>query len=301
MAKKTRTECWLEYAALRMACATVNAMPYPLACAAARVCAFVAFDVFRLKRKRTLERIRRAFPEKSAAEAVAIARFSLANIFQNAVELIRAPRLSKAWIDAHVRDAALYAKRLRELVDEGKGVVIMVPHTGNWYMAAWTMARHGLPLSAVAARQRNPLIDAWMGRQYNGIDVVIRGSAATTREVLARLRAGRAFAILPDLRVPRRDVEVPFLNGTANVSHGGALFAVAAGAPIVVAAMRRERGMHVFDHLATLRPDPSATDSRAEAARLTREAMRLLNAAVHKTPEQWFWFNKRWILEPVDR
>ena len=96
-----------------------------------------------------------------------------------------------------------------------------------------------------------------------------------------------------------RDVEVPFLNGTANVSHGGALFAVRTGAPIVVAMMRRQRGKHVFDHLGTLRPDPNAPDRRAEACRLTREAMALIDKAVQETPEQWFWFNKRWILEPV--
>ena len=91
------------------------------------------------------------------------------------------------------------------------------------------------------------------------------------------------------------------LTGTANVSPGGALFAVATGAPIVVAIMRREHGLHVFDHLATLRPDPAATDRRAEAQRLTREVMKLLDDGIRRTPEQWFWYNKRWILQPAKK
>ena len=65
--------------------------------------------------------------------------------------------------------------------------------------------------------------------------------------------------------------------------------------------MQRERGRHVFNHIATLRPDPAAPDRKAEAARLTREAMALLDREVRKRPGDWFWFNKRWILEPAEK
>ena len=298
--KKSAFTCWCEYIALRGTCAIVNAIPYKLACALARALAVFAFDVLRINRKRTIARIRSVFPEKTDSEARRIAVFSLGNLIQNAVELIRAPKLDKDWITKHVDDIAMYSEQLKEFVDEGKGVVIMVPHAGNWYMAAWAMASYGIPMFAIAAKQRNPLIDAWMNRQYgDGIDVVERGSARVMHEIKDRLLKGQIFAILPDLRVMTPDVSVPFLNGTANVSHGGAMFAVRTGAPVIVAMMRRINGRHVFDHLGTLRPDPNAPDKRAEACHLTYEAMKLIDAAIQKTPEQWFWFNKRWILEPV--
>ena len=299
MAKKSPTAAWAEYAALRCACAIVNAVPYPLACMCARWMAWCAFNVFGLKRKRTLARIGGCFPEKSAREVRRIAVTSLANVLMSVVEMIRAPKLDRAWIEKHVKDVHVYASRLKAIADEGKGVVIMVPHSGNWYMAAWAMARCGVPLFAIAAKQRNKHIDAWMNRQYgDGLDVVQRGSARVMAEIKSRLEDGQCFAILPDLRVPTKDVEVPFLNGTANVSHGGAMFAAAVGSPVVVAIMRRENGLHTFDHLGTLRPDPAA-DRKQEAERLTREAMALIDEAVRKTPEYWFWYNKRWILQPV--
>ena len=288
-----------EYALLRIACAVVNAVPYPLACAWARGIAWVLVNVFGFRRKRTFGRIRGCFPEKSAGEVRRIAVMSLANVLTSAVEMIRASSLDRKWIEKHVKDVHVYAERLKSIADEGKGVVIMVPHSGNWYMAAWAMARCGVPLFAIAAKQRNPYIDAWMNRQYGeGLDVVERGSARVMAEIKARLSKGQCFAILPDLRVPAKDVQVPFLNGVANVSHGGASFATAVGAPVVVAIMRRENGKHVFDHLGTLRPDPEKP-RKDEAVRLTREAMALLDDAVKKTPEHWFWYNKRWILQPV--
>ena len=291
----------VEYGAFRAVCALVNAIPYRAAMAAARGLSAFLFDVLRFQRTRTLGRIRAVFPEKSEREVAAIARRSLTNVLQSAVEMIRAPRLTRKWMDRHVKDGLLYKNRLQELVDEGRGVVIMVPHSGNWYMAAWSMAKYGLPLFAIAARQRNPKINGWMNRQYGDIEVLDRNEKSTLVKIKERLRAGRAFAILPDLRVRMKDVDAPFLGGTANVSHAGAMFAVKCGSPIVVAAMRREGGRHVFNHIATLRPNAAAPDAKEEARRLTREVLALLDAEVRARPGEWFWFNKRWILEPVKK
>ena len=291
----------LEYAALRCFCAVVNAIPYRMAMAMARGVARLLFSVFRFRRRRTFERIRSVFPSMSEREVASVALGSLTNFIMNAVEMMRAPRLDRKWMDTHVKDGLLYKERLQEYVDEGKGVVIMVPHSGNWYMAAWSMAKYGLPLFALAARQRNPKIDAWMKRQYGDIEVLDRSEKSTLAKIKDKLKSGRAFAILPDLRVNTPDVEVDFLNGRANVSHAGAMFAVRCGSPIVVAAMHREGNRHVFNHLATLRPDPAAQDAKAEAQRLTREAMLLIDKEVRERPGEWYWYNKRWILEPVHR
>ena len=65
--------------------------------------------------------------------------------------------------------------------------------------------------------------------------------------------------------------------------------------------MRRENGRHVFEHVGTLRPDSAAPDKKAEAERLTREAMKMIDALVRAHPEHWYWYNKRWILEPVKK
>ena len=296
---KSRFAINLEYAALRGFCAFVNAVPYSVAMALARGLGCLAVRVFAFKRRRTLGRIREVFPEKSEREATAIAVRSLQNILQTGVEMMRAPRLTREWMDRHVVEGERYKRLLQELVDEGRGVVIMVPHSGNWYMAAWSMAKYGLRLFALAARQRNPKLNAWMNRQYGDIEVLDRDCRSTLVQIKEKLQSGRAFAILPDLRVRDRDVEADFFGGKANVSHAGAMFAVACGSPIVVAAMRREGGRHVFHHIATLRPDSAATDRKAEAARLTREVMRLLDAEIRAYPGEWFWYNKRWILEPV--
>lgn len=299
MAKKSALAINAEYFVLRAFCALVNAIPYRVAMSMARALAVFAVKVCGFKRERTFSRIKSVFPSLGPKEISKIAVDSLSNILQSAVEMIRAPKFDRAWMDRHIVDGALYKQKLQSYVDEGRGVVIMVPHSGNWYMAAWSMAKYDLPLFALAAKQRNPKLDAWMKRQYGDIEVLDRGEKSTLVKIVSRLRQARAFAILPDLRVPVKDVEVPFLGGIANVSHAGAMFAVKCSSPIVVAMMTRRGGKHVFNHIATLRPDETAVDKKEEASRLTREAMRLLSREIEKSPGDWFWYNKRWILEPV--
>jgi len=288
-----------EYFTLRFFCAVVNAIPYSLAMAGARGLGWTLFHVFGFKRRRTLGRIRGVFPAMTKSEAARVAVRSLQNLLQTGVEMMRAPRFDRAWMDRHILDGRLYKDKLQAYVDEGKCVVIMVPHSGNWYMAAWSMAKYGLPLFALAARQRNPKLDAWMNRQYGDIEVLDRDNRNTLSLIREKLSQGRAFAILSDLRVRKPDVAADFFGGRANVSRSAAAFAVKAGCPIVVAIMSRRDGRHAFNHIATLRPDPQAEDKKEEARRLTREALGLLSDEIMKNPGDWYWFNKRWILEPA--
>lgn len=293
MAKKSKFQINLEYAALKFACLVVNLVPYERAMKIADSLGRFLVLKIGLHRKRTEERIRSVFPEKSSEEVTKIAIQSLQNLLKNIIEMIRAPKLTREWMDKYVQDGLKYKEKLQSYVDEGNGVVIMVPHSGNWYMAAWSMAKYGLPLFAIAAKQRNPKITAWMNSMYRDIEVLERDERDTLVKIKKNLKAGRAFAILPDLRVPKKDVEVDFLNGTANVSRAGAMFAIKCNCPIVVAIMSRQNGKHVFNHLATLRPEGKTAEE------LTAETIALLDKEIKKRPGDWFWYNKRWILQPV--
>lgn len=293
MAKKSKFQINLEYAALKFACFVVNLVPYERAMKIAdSLGRFLVLKV-KLHRKRTEERIHSVFPEKSPEEVTEIAIQSLQNLIKNIIEMIRAPKLTREWMDKYVDEGLKYKEKLQSYVDEGNGVVIMVPHSGNWYMAAWSMAKYGLPLFAIAAKQRNPKITAWMNSMYRDIEVLERDERDTLVKIKKNLKAGRAFAILPDLRVPKKDVEVDFLNGKANVSRAGAMFAIKCNCPIVVAIMSRQNGKHVFNHLATLRPEGKTAEE------LTAETLALLDKEIQKRPGDWFWYNKRWILQPV--
>lgn len=291
---KSRLTINLEYWALRTVCALVNAVPYRVAMAAASGLASLAVRALRFKRARTMARLRGVFPERSERERVAIAVASLRNVLQIGVELMRPECLTREWMERYVVEGERYTGILKAVVDEGRGAVVMLPHTGNWFVAANAMAAYGVRMVGLGSRQRNPKIDAWMKSRYGNLTYLDRDDRRSLIEIKKSVQAGMAFAIMPDLRVHDPDVEVGFLGGTANVSHAGAFFAVKCRAPIVVAAMRRENGRHVIAHLATIRSEGRAPED------LTREVMGLLDDFVRRHPGDWYWYNKRWILEPPD-
>jgi lauroyl/myristoyl acyltransferase len=35
--------------------------------------------------------------------------------------------------------------------------------------------------------------------------------------------------------------------------------------------------------------------------RMTKAVMKTIDAAIRRNPEQWFWYNGRWILDPVSK
>jgi len=97
----------------------------------------------------------------------------------------------------------------------------------------------------------------------------------------------------------RKDVSVPFLGGFANVGRGMASFAIAAQVPIVPAIfMRKGWTKHEFVHFDPLYPDPML-DKEADIQRITKSVLKTLDEAIRQNPEQWFWYNGRWILDPV--
>ena len=293
---------WVEYIALRAVGGFLNILPYRVALFIAWCLARVAFHVIRFRRTETLRRIRLVFGDKmTARRAKQIAWISLRNTMFNAVEMFRAARIDQAWVDRHIPGFKDKIPSVHELVDRHKGVVLTVPHMGNWDLAGWACCRYGVQMFSVATHQRNGLINDWMNRQrQHGMTVLERGRG-TMLQISRRLRSGGVLAILPDVRVPTPDLSVPFLGGTANVGRGMAMFAISAKVPIVPAIFRREGWTrHTFVQLPTIYPDPEKPKEE-EAERITNLVMAQVDAAIRETPEQWFWYNKRWILFPVKR
>lgn len=292
----------MEYAALRAGETFLNALPYRAALGAAWLAAVFLFLVVRFRRRETFRRIREVFGEAYPSRAVRrIAWRSLRNMAFNVVELMRAPAVDRAWIDRHLPTFAARVPEVQALIRQYGGAVITVPHMGNWDLAGWACHRYGIRMFSIAGKQKNAQVNEWVNRRREcGMTILERGGG-TLRQIRALLRAGNVLAILPDVRVYTPDLEVAFLGGKANVGRGMARFAMAAGVPVIPAILRREGWTrHGFDLLPPILPDPSR-EREAEARRITETVLAQVDAAIRRTPDQWFWYNKRWVLAPVGK
>lgn len=290
----------LEYAALRAATALMTALPYRAALAVAWVFAAFVFHVCRFRRRETIRRIHEVFgAEFSDQNARRIAWLSLRNMAFNLVEMMRVSTIDRTWIDRHVPAFSAAVPQVQALIQHYGGAVVSVPHMGNWDLAGWACHRHGIHMFSIAGKQKNPLVNAWINRQRESGMTILERGGGTLKQIIRLLRAGNVLAILPDVRVYTPDLKIPFLGTTANFGRGMALFAIAAKVPVIPAILRREGWTrHGFDLLPAILPDPSL-DKETDARRITEIVIERVDAAIRQAPEQWFWYNKRWVLTPI--
>jgi KDO2-lipid IV(A) lauroyltransferase len=197
----------------------------------------------------------------------------------------------------HVRVEGASQDLWRDTLGRGRGVVIAATHTGNWDLAACAIARE-TELLVVTKRLSVRALDAFWQSTRAGLGVHLadaRGAMARARGVLRR---GGAVAMMidqaPASTPARHAVETEFLGRPALVDRAAAALAAAAGAPLVVAASRRDAsGDHVLCVLDVLHPPP-----RRRGATWVREASRRATAAldvfVRGHPSQWLWLHRRW-------
>jgi Kdo2-lipid IVA lauroyltransferase/acyltransferase len=290
-----------EYAAARLVCGLLLVLPYRAAIGLAWGLAWIGFRVVRFRRRTAESRIRAVFGAEPSNRAVTrIAWLSWRNFVFSICDTVRLGKCTPAWIERHVVNWPAARAALRAAMPPGGPHIAVTPHIGSGELAAVMTVDAGLPTFMITGRQKNALVDRYFNRVRGrtGIATVQRGSSAL-RHVVARLRKGQILALMPDVRVASQGILVPFLGKPASVPAGMAAFAVTTGAPIVPVILYRvgvlRHRMDVFDPIA---PDPGGDRDR-ERERLTREVFRLFDREIRAHPEQWFWFNKRWILDPV--
>ncbi len=293
----------LEYRFVKTIGALLTALPYRWALGVAFVIARIGYQLLAKRRHEAVRRVWLVFGAAlSAKEVKRICWISFRNTVFNAVEMMRVSKFNLADLQEIMPELEQTIEKLRAVMikAEGRGLILALPHMGNWDLAGSGCYLSGLPIFSVAGKQRNVLMNDLINKQRSGhgMDIIERGSG-TLRQIMTRIRSGQIFAILPDTRSFTPDIMVPFLGGLANLARGMASFAYSAKVPVVPIMIRRQGWSHFsLEVHEALWPDLTA-DKDVEIKRITEEVISKIDTGIHATPEQWFWYNKRWVLDPV--
>ena len=287
----------IEYILFRLIAGLILALPLRAALGLAWAAAAVSHFIGRVHVKRTRRRIRQVFgSSRSEKEIRRIAWLAWRNIFFSAVESIRFPKLTLDIIRKH--PIAAVEEKLKRILDAcDAGYILATPHFGNWEMAGIAGDLMGLPLFVIVRQQKNPLMNRYINKMRRTFNLeVLHRESKMWKSVSDRISQGKVLAILPDIN-SRRGVTVDYLNGTATIAPGAARFAQIADCPIYPIFVRRigwtRHDAVLFDPIL---PDPDA-DPKTDQQRIMQEIMSVFSREVLRTPEQYFWYNKRWVLD----
>lgn len=185
---------------------------------------------------------------------------------------------------------------LNQARSAGKGLVIVLPHVGNWEAAALIGQEIQLPLVAVAESLANRHITDWFTRQRSmfGLEIVLTGNGRVGGRLTAALRDGKAVALLSDRDLTGRGVEVEFFGETTTLPAGPVALARKTGAPILPVGIyfKAEGGHHAIIH------PPFTAREGDDLARLARRMAERLEEIILHDPSQWHLVQPNW---PSDR
>jgi lauroyl/myristoyl acyltransferase len=288
-----------EYVALVTIASLIRALPFRAALAIGWVVAAGTHFIGRINVERTHERIREVCGDACPKRKIRrIAWTSWRNLFFNGIEALRFSKLTLE--DIRSQPMAVIEPEIKRMVaDSQEGFILATPHMGNWEIAGVSADLIGVPLFVVARKQKNPLIDGYINKMRGtfGLEVIFK-EAREWKGIIDRIKTGHVMAILPDIGVRAKGVTVPFMNGQATIAPGAARFSHLADCPIYPVVMRRVGWtQHACVILKPIRPDASV-DKDTDHFRIMEEVMGALSEEILKTPEQYFWYNKRWVLKP---
>jgi phosphatidylinositol dimannoside acyltransferase len=120
----------------------------------------------------------------------------------------------------------------------GRGVVLALPHMGNWDASGLWLVSHSGPFTTVAERLKPASVfDRFVAyRESIGMEVVaLTGSDRSPTAILTeRLRQNKVVCLLADRDLTRNGMEVDFFGRTARMPPGPAMLAATTGAKLLV-------------------------------------------------------------------
>jgi KDO2-lipid IV(A) lauroyltransferase len=179
--------------------------------------------------------------------------------------------------------------------EAGRGVILCLPHLGNWDVAgAWLSGQLG-GITVVAETVEPPELFDWFvaTRRQIGLEVIPLGPDAGSA-VLRALGEGRVVCLVCDRDLTGDGVEVDFFGERTRLPGGPGTLAFRSGAALVPVGtyFDGDRGHRVhFD--APIAVERSGR-LREDVARVTQELARRFEDLIRVAPEQWLLMQPNW-------
>jgi KDO2-lipid IV(A) lauroyltransferase len=287
-----------QYAALRIAAATLNVFDIEHGLRSARAIGSMMHRLDRRHRERILQNIRRALPELPEQRVEFLAERSAQHFLQLGVEVLFTPRLVSR--DTWAERVRLH--RLSEALDlllSGRPTLLVTGHFGNWELLGYVLATVGLDMDAIARPIDNPLVNRWLldVRERQGMRIITKFGA--TDRMTRVLEEGGTLGFIGDQNAGDRGLFVPFFGRLASAYKSIGLLALNYNAPVICGYARRLNDRFRFEIGASdiIYPRDWA-DQPDPLYYLTARYTRAIERMVRLAPDQYLWLHRRWKSRP---
>jgi len=280
----------LEYALVRTAEFALLCCDVRGATRAGRVLGRLLGRVDRRHRVVAVDNLRRAFGPSLGEEAAdRMAMRVYERLGGTAAEMVHGPRLLRGRA-ARRRLPSTGAEDLRGAA-EGKPVILLGGHLGNWEFLVPAARLAGFDCVPVARRLDNPLLDRWLEGVRASMGNRPLPKRGALRTLVRAIRDGKSIGLLVDQNAGRRGKLSTFFGHPCSTQVAGIALARRMRIPWSVVSLERTApGIHRF----VIGPPMYVRDDDEDEARAVDEMNRQLEERVRRRPEDWMWLHRRW-------
>lgn len=275
---------------------TVRKVPEPVA---KEVFALIAERVWRRRGRRVVQlekNLRRVVgddvPEPELRE---LGRAAMHSYLRYWMEVFRLPEMSREVITSRMRLRG--GDTLYGALGRG-GVILVLPHMGNYEHAGAWLVHAGYPFTTVAERLRpESLYDRFVAfRESLGMEILpLTGGDGNVFETLVqRLREGRVVCLVGDRDLTESGVEIDFFGRPARMPGGPAALALETGAALLPVTLWYEGenwGARVHDEI----PVPSEGGRNEKIHAMTQSVAQAFEEGIAAHPEDWHMLQRVWV------
>lgn len=253
----------------------------------------LAYHVARRQRRYARRNLRLAYGDAlTLREQNDLTRRVFENFGKTLIDFLCTPAVSREAVDDLVAGVEGW-EWVEAAQREGRGIIILTAHLGNWEFLGRWLVTQGLSLTAVAREPEDAAFASYIRQlREKGGGYAVLNKGASARGLLAKLKQGEGVVILPDQN--SGDVFVPFFGVPAGTVAGPASLALHTGALLLpFYCLREPDDRYRMLFLPPIPVEPTG-DREADVVRIMTEANRVLETVIRQYPDQWLWLHNRW-------
>jgi KDO2-lipid IV(A) lauroyltransferase len=182
---------------------------------------------------------------------------------------------------------------LMDAIAAKTGVIVSLPHAGNWDHAGAYFCAKGVNLVTVAEhlKPEKLFLKFLEYRQNMGMEVLpLDGRVLGT--LAQRLREGALVALVADRDLSRSGIDVTFFNAPSRMPAGPALLAIKTTAPLITAFVSyTESGIHIVFKNVVL---PTAGTQEERVSEIVQMTAMHFEEGIKQNPEDWHMLQRIW-------
>ena len=230
-------------------------------------------------------------PEWSRSQITQFCRRNFHHYAVTLLEMLQSACMSAEDMRSRLRISG--EEHLVRALDQGKGVIVVSAHLGNFELALqYPVCCLKRPMTGVAKKLHYRLRNRWI----HGLRTRFGNKLLYNRDVMPAmiktLRRGELLGILVDQSRNKLAFDVAFLGRIGTMTYAPALLARRCKSPILPVFCVREA-----DGRLAIRVEPpleiqKTRDVHADLRVNTQKIADVVENAIRRCPEQWFWFFK---------